>query len=175
MRSRAVSRPSSRTQAGFSMIELLMTAFVLAVGILGLTMLQVMSIRAARGSQGLSTAVLVGEQVMDRVEMEGRLSWLNATSGYVTPNALSELQYIGKGTVTQTFNIKGQKPTTASSDPADVSPYFTVRTTQANTAAAGTGQTTDVTVTVSFTEAVNPQTKVPIVRTFTLTRRVLHG
>ena len=46
-------------QAGFSMIEMLMTAFVLAIGLLGLCMLQAMSLRASRGSRSLETAVQV--------------------------------------------------------------------------------------------------------------------
>ena len=47
------------------MIEMLMTAFILAVGILGLTMLLVMSLKGSRGGRSLTTAVLVGDNVME--------------------------------------------------------------------------------------------------------------
>ena len=37
-----------QNQRGFSLVEMLMTAFILAVGIMGLTLLQVMAIKGAR-------------------------------------------------------------------------------------------------------------------------------
>lgn len=174
VRSRNQGRPS---QAGFSMIEMLMTAFILAIGILGLSMLQVMSLKASRGSRSLTTAVQVGEAVMDQVEMEGRLSWLNITdSRYVAPAALANLKYVNQAApVINTFNIKGQIPQPTSTDPADKNPFFTVTTTRITPIVVVTGQMHDFVVTVNFVDAVNPTTNVPIIRTVTLTRRILHG
>ena len=166
-----------RGQAGFSMIEMLMTAFILAIGILGLSMLQVMSLKASRGSRSLTTAVQVGEMVMDRIEMEGRLSWLNVTdSAYTVPTALTTLQYVNQAApVVNTFNIKGQVPQPSSPDPADQNPYFTVTTTRINPVVVTTGQLHDFVVTVDFVDIVDANTSAAIHRTFTLTRRVLHG
>ncbi len=166
-------------QAGFSMIELLMTATILAIGILGLTMLQVMSLRGSRGSRSLTTAVQVGEAVMDQIEMEGRLSWLNITDSQYDPAAitpLASLMYVNQaGPVVNTFNIKGQIPQPTSPDPMDKTPYFTVTTTRINPVAVTTGQMHDFVVTVDFVDSVVASTSAPIHRQAIFTRRVLHG
>lgn len=169
------------TQAGFSMIEMLMTAFILAVGILGLSMLQLMSLKASRGGRSMSTAVLVGEHVMDQVEMEGRLGWLNATGNYKNPNMavdLPNLRYLNLpdgGTRVQTFNSKGGPPL-GNPDPADNTTYFTVTTTRADFVVnpANNGALSNVTVQVQFTDQLD-QANLPVLRTVTLTRRILHG
>ena len=114
---------SSAAQAGFSMVEMLMAAFIMAVGILGLSALQVMALKATRGSRSLSTAILVAEQVLDRAEMEGRLSWLNLTDRNATSPSLGDLS--GLRYITQTsgtplvdsFNSQGRPVLAASSDP----------------------------------------------------------
>ena len=167
-----------QAQRGFSMVEMLMTAFILAVGIMGLTLLQVMSLKGARGGKSLGTAVQVGEMIMDQIEMEGRLSWLNITASQAAaPAALTSLQYINKVPVTpsQTFNIKGEVPVTGTGDPTDATPFYTVVIAQNNIAAAGTGTISDFTVNVTFSDQVNPATGIAIPRKVTITRRILHG
>jgi prepilin-type N-terminal cleavage/methylation domain-containing protein len=180
-----LTHPSSgnrrQGQAGFSMIEMLMTAFIMAIGILGLSMLQVMSLKASRGGRSLSTAVLVGEHVMDQVEMEGRLSWLNATSKYnVTGLAdLPNLRYVSLpdgGARVDNFNSKGGPPL-GNPDPADNSTYFIVTTTNAvfvANSAATNGALSNFTVTVAFIDQLT-QGGAPIPRAVVLTRRILHG
>ena len=64
------TRTGRPPQGGFSMVEMLMTAFVMAIGILGLAMLQAMSLKASRGTRSMTTAIQVGEGVMDRIEQE---------------------------------------------------------------------------------------------------------
>lgn len=184
------------SQAGFSMIEMLMTAFILAIGILGLSMLQVMSLRASRGSRSLTTAVQVGEAVMDQIEMEGRLSWLNITdTKHSPPTALAGLKYVNTvagsvlipATPPDTFNIKGETPH-ASPDPGDALTYFTVTTTTIPGnqesfpyLSPQTGlpvaieQLDDFIVRVDFSDVVNPTTNVAVPRSATLFRRILHG
>lgn len=170
-----------RSQAGFSMIEMLMTAFVLAVGLLGLCMLQTMSLKASRGSRSLQTAVEVGQAVLDQVEMEGRLSWLNLTdnNGSSTNANLPNLVYIplavGASLPPQYFNVLGQTPTT-SSDPTVSNPFFTTVTTHVDDAgvAGGIGQVSDYSVTVTFSDLVNGS-GTAVLRTVNLTRRVIHG
>lgn len=166
------------SQRGFSLVEMLMTAFILAVGVMGLTLLQVMSLKAARGGKSLSTAVQVGEAVMDRIEMEGRLSWLNVTDDqYKIHGTLSNLNFVNKTTLTAplTFNLKGQVPNSSSADPAENTPFFSVNMVRTPVSAVATGAISDFTVTVTFADAVNPTTNTPINRTVTITRRVVHG
>lgn len=173
-------RHARNGQAGFSMIEMLMTAFVLAIGILGLTLLQTMSLRASRGSRSLSTGLLVGQRVMDQIEMEGRLSWLNATNTDQATPALTDmagLQYVtlaDGGTKKETFNSSGGTVDTTSADPAVKFTFYTVTTTRTALAATTTGKSSDFNVAVVFSDAVNG-TNVPIKRTVSLTRRIIHG
>jgi prepilin-type N-terminal cleavage/methylation domain-containing protein len=165
------------TQAGFSMIEMLMTSFILAVGILGLTMLQVMSLKASRGSRSLTTAVQVGEAVMDQIEMEGRLSWLNITDSQRTiPTALVGQKYLSiaagaDNAPGEVFDINGTLLPAA-----DPNIYYTVTTQRlANPVAGVTGDINDFVVTVDFMETVRADNSAPIHRSVTLTRRILHG
>jgi len=175
------ARKSLARQQGFSMIEMLMTAFILAVGILGLTMLQTMSLKASRGSRSLTSAILVAEQVMDQAEMEGRLSWLNITDTNSAAPSLADmpnLKYIvipAAGSLVETFNTKGGPVNSASPDPAVSTPFFTVTTTRVPAAAAAvTGRLSDVSVQVQFVDNVD-RTNTPIQRTVSLTRRIVHG
>jgi len=168
-------------QAGFSMIEMLMTAFILAIGILGLSLLQVMSLRAARGGRSLTTAVLVAEHVMDEAELEGRLSWLNVTDTNLSSPSIGDLKYlkyiiIKDGVeLPEYFNIKGGPVNAASTDPAEQSTYFSVFTSRvASTATSLTGAMSDITVRVEFTDQVD-QSQAPIKRTISMTRRITHG
>lgn len=172
------SRFKSQTsgQAGFSMVEMLMTAFILAIGILGLAMLQTMSMKASRGGRSLTTAVLVGEQLMDRVEMQGRLSWLNLTDTNASAPSLGDftpanLKYIAlAGPFSDYFDVNGNAVPTKT----DPNKFFEVTTTRANSPLATNGAISDYTVQVQFTDQVD-QASVPIVRTVTLTRRIIHG
>jgi len=165
-------RPRPNPEAGFSMVEMLMTAFVLAVGILGLTMLQVMSLKTSRGGRSLTSAVQLGDRVMDQIEMEGRLTWLNKTdTQYTVPDTPSGLKYINGGAPSQTFDIQGL-PVLAT----DPNKFFTVTTARLVTVvgAAPSGQIHDFTVRVDFSDAVD-STQAAIPRSVTLTRRILHG
>jgi prepilin-type N-terminal cleavage/methylation domain-containing protein len=169
-----------RAQAGFSMIEMLMTAFILAVGILGLSMLQLMSIKASRGGRSLSTAVLVGEHVMEQVEMEGRLSYLNVSQGngaVVSLADMATLRYVNLGDggqLVEFFNSKGGPPTPASPDPAEQTTFYTVTTQRNAFITAASGTLSDVRVQVVFTDQLD-QNATPIQRQVTLTRRIIHG
>lgn len=172
--------PMRSKQSGFSMVEMLMTAFILAVGILGLTMLQTMSLKASRGSRSMTTAVLVAEQVMDQVEMEGRLSWLNSKDDNRAVDMavdLPNLKYviIPAGTpLVETFNSRGGAVNPADPDPAVQTPFFTVTTSRAPAPAAASARLSDVSVQVQFVDEVD-QNSAPIQRTVSLTRRVIHG
>ena len=168
-------------QGGFSMVEFLMTAFIMAIGILGLTMLQVMSLKTSRGGRSLTTAVQVADRVMDQMELEGRLTWLNRTdSQYSTTTDLTGLTYIGKATIpAQTFNLKGQLLPLAATpaDPTDSIAFYTVTITRvAQSGSAPIGQMHDYTVRVAFADGVDAAgTTNGTTRSVTLTRRILHA
>jgi prepilin-type N-terminal cleavage/methylation domain-containing protein len=175
------------SQAGFSMIEMLMTAFILAIGLLGLCMLQTMSLRASRGGASLTTAVHVANTVMDQVEMEGRLSWLNIadTQQSGTSNANLGLTYIPLALGTQMastdpnpllqYNVEGNNVIPTSTDPAVKNPFYVVTLAHvADLGGGGTiGQVSDFTVTVAFSDTSVGGKSVP--RQVMLTRRILHG
>jgi prepilin-type N-terminal cleavage/methylation domain-containing protein len=172
-------------QEGFSMIEMLMTTFILAIGLLGLCMLQTMSLRAGRGSRSLNTAVQVANSVMDQVEMEGRLSWLNLTNSTLagTSNANLNLVYLPLGVgnsnaaAPQYFDIQGNPTNLASTDPTQNTQFFKAVTKYVDnvgTANGGTGQVSDFTVTVTFSDTISA-TNVAVPRTVVLTRRITHG
>ncbi|GLH74001.1 hypothetical protein GETHLI_25030 [Geothrix limicola] len=157
------------------MVEMLITAFIMAVGILGLTMLQVMSMKASRGSRSLTTAVLVGEHLMDRVEMEGRLSWLNIsnTDSKTASNAdLPSLTYVtlADGTsLNNYFDLNGDAVAAT-----DAAKFYTVTTTRTALAPAAFGSLSDFTVEVNFTDQVD-KSGTKINRKVSLARRVVHG
>jgi len=169
-------------QSGFSMVEMLMTAFVLAIGLLGLCMLQTLSLRAGRGSRSLTTAVHVGNAVLDQVEMEGRLSWLNLNETNLTgqSNANLNLVYIplapGASAPAQYFNAQGNLVDPTSADPTVKNNFFTVVTQHVDDVGnvAGIGQVSDFTVVVQFADTVNAS-NAPVQRSVVLTRRITHG
>ncbi len=172
----------STGQSGFSMIEMLMTAFILAIGLLGLCMLQTMALRGGRGSRSLTTAVHVASSVLDQVEMEGRLSWLNVTDSPLSgqSNTNLKLNFIpldaGTSAPNQYFNMQGNLADPTSTDPAINNPFFTVVTTHVDDVgnAVGVGQVSDYSVTVKFTDSVDATQK-KIERSVVLTRRITHG
>jgi len=177
----AAHRPQ-RLQAGFSMIEMLATAFIMAVGILGLTVLQTMALKATRGGRSLGTALLVAEQVLDQAEREGRLSWLifMNTNGNSTA-AEANWKYIsltadGSTAALDQFNSKGGAFDQASTDPAGSQAFFTARTTRVLVPSDGTsinGHLSALTVQVVFSDEALGQAAV--VRSVTLTRMISHG
>jgi type II secretory pathway pseudopilin PulG len=165
-----------RRQAGFSMVEMLMTAFIMAVGIMGLTALMVMSLRAIAGSRRLGTAILVAEQVLDQAELEGRLSRLNiADSSVGTPTPLTGLRYVGledSGEAVNSFDIRGVG---VPNDSTEI--YFRATTTRAQPVSdtvSVRGHLSALTVVVTFTDEATAA-GVAIPRTVRLTRMVSHG
>lgn len=177
------------SQKGFSMVEMLVAAFILAVGILGLAMLQAMSLRASRGSGNLGTAVRIAERVMNQIELEGRLSWLNVTDENLVNPTLADLasfglKYINPGAngEEETYNPKGEGPLpldgNSTTDPTDAIGFFKVtitRLVETDAPPVGlVGNMSEFQVQVKFEDSTDSNNK-PVPRTFTLTRRIIHG
>jgi prepilin-type N-terminal cleavage/methylation domain-containing protein len=173
-------------QKGFSMLELLLAAFILAVGILGLAMLQAMSLRASRGSSDFGTAVRIAERVMEQVELEGRLTWLNITDeNTISPSTAKDLptfnfKYISLNNgekIMEEFNPKGDPVDPNNPDPVLAMSFFKVTTEKLvrdNDSIGRVGQMYDFNVHVEFVENLNNNKK-PITRTLNITRRIIHG
>jgi Tfp pilus assembly protein PilV len=147
------------------MIEMLVAAFILAVGTLGLAMLQTMALRSNAGTGSRNSAVLVASRVLDQAEAVGRNSVLCARSGN-TPPTLSPT-YFGAA-FTQYYQFDGTYTATSG--------YYTVTVTPTDvvTPVAGVGGIKLLTVLVSWTEALDKSgTAIP--RTMTLSRRISYA
>jgi prepilin-type N-terminal cleavage/methylation domain-containing protein len=174
---RSSNRHASREpEQGFSLVEMLLTAFILAVGIMGLTLLQVMAMKGARGGRSLSTAVQLGDMVMDQIELEGRLTWLNRTASGFSPGAVP-LQFVNK-TVSAApipFNVKGLTPVANAPQAVDSATFFNVTFSKNDVIALGVGIISDFMVDVAFSDATDPVTNAPIMRHVVVRRRILHA
>jgi prepilin-type N-terminal cleavage/methylation domain-containing protein len=176
-------------QSGFSLVEMLAAAFIMAIGILGILTLQMMAIRATKGTSNMSTAARIAEQIIDQAEMEGRLSWLNITDGNRTAPNLGDLdgfqlKYIvlevGKELVEE-YNVKGDlvvKGGEAHEDSMASAVFFTVATRREKIDPLGApnpvGAISDFKVRVTFADVVGADKQV-ITRIFNLSRRIIHG
>ena len=168
-----------RTQAGFSMIEMLMTAFILAIGLLGLALLQTMTLRVTRGNRSVNSAILVAQQIVDQAVMEARLSWLNVTDGNYAAAAYTTATYKyitipNPGNLVETFNSQGGAVQPASADPSLNSVFFTATTTLVPANPAVVGNVSIVSVVVTFTDNVTAG-GAPVTRSVNLSRRIVHG
>lgn len=61
-------------ESGFSMVELLIVAVIMAVGLLGLTAMQTMNVVQAAGGRGRSTAAYIAQSAFGLIEAESRMS-----------------------------------------------------------------------------------------------------
>lgn len=149
-----------RSQRGFSLIEMLLAAFILAIGILGLTMLLVLTVRTNLGSRQHEAAVRLGNLILDGAAAEGRMSWNNLQA--ITPLSLPEPRYLNTaGGSTTTYYDLQCNPVEA--DQA----VFTVTTTCTADLAVATaegGRTTDLTVRVQWSESPTYQRSVVLAR-----------
>lgn len=158
-----------RRQLGFSMVELLLAALVMGIGLLGLAMLQAMAIRNNTGSRSMSTAVLLAESILDDAQARGRSARIFSQQGATIPTLFETIF-----TAPSNFNCNfaGRRLP----DTQDPNPYFAVTTRPTPVAApvAQVGGLVDLTVTVTWTEGVGPN-NTPRQRQVSMTRRMSYA
>ena len=114
-------RKMPNTRAGFSLVEFLMVAVILGVGLLGLAALTSMSVRGFGGSRVRNAAASLGGSVLDRLTLDGRLSaTVRANGGAVPASALianatddNLNAYSDPATAFTAFDLQGQATNTA--------------------------------------------------------------
>ena len=117
---------SSRRAAGFSLVEFLMVAVIMGVGLLGLAALSAISVRGFGGSRTRDAATNLADNILDRLALDGRLSAslrLNSAtipSSALLANAVDDASntYTDPTTTFTNFDLQGQGTNT--------SPVFTV-------------------------------------------------
>jgi prepilin-type N-terminal cleavage/methylation domain-containing protein len=162
-------------ESGFTMVEMLMVLAVMAIGLLGLAALQTMSLRVARSGRNLASAVKVGERILDQVELEGRLTWLNTSaSSESTPSTIANLTYINlDSALTLRYDANGDAL------PSAAGAFFTITVDKTDVEASSSfsgqaGALSDYTVVVAYPEAVD-SAGTRRTRKVTLVRRILHA
>ncbi|WLT32907.1 prepilin-type N-terminal cleavage/methylation domain-containing protein [Geothrix sp. PMB-07] len=167
MNTEHTSRLWRTRQYGFSMIEFLITAFVLAVGVLGLALLQVMSIRSSSGSRALNTAVMVGEGVLESIQSEGRQRMLFLKFSGTAPATT----YFGPDPITQYYAFDGTLMASSTNS------FFTAVISSVDVVAiSAAGGTKRFTLVLTYTDTPNPANPTAtITRTVTLTRQVAYA
>lgn len=111
---------------GFSLIEFLMVAIILGIGLLGLAALTTTAMRGYSGSRTRDSAIALSSSVLDRLSVDGRLSAQLRSIGSTIPasalvaNATDDAvnTYTDPATKLGTFDLQGQ--------PSSTQPVFTV-------------------------------------------------
>ncbi|HJW43723.1 MAG TPA: hypothetical protein VJ463_04680 [Geothrix sp.] len=181
MKTRPSLRSTAPGEAGFSMLEFLMAAFILAIGLLGLASLQIMALKTTTTSRGMSTAILVSEGVMERINSEARQSYL----GMVFNGAPTWTpRYITKAPVVAGVLPTAAPPANAIVDyfdfagdplPNAVGAYYT-SSSWVDTQTVGVGTADRYFVRVEFSESPDPANPGKLVkRSVNLIRSVVHA
>ena len=162
-----------RSESGFSLVELLVAAFIMAVGLLGLAALENVAIKSSARSRGYNTAVLVASRVLDAAETQSRQSQQVASYGGSVTYAND---YFSGNPVVEQFTFKGQHPDATAAALIDKTPYFTATTSSANAGnySGAVGKLAIVTTVVTFQEA-SYQGGPTVTRTITLSRTINHA
>ena len=156
------------------MVEFLMAAFILAVGLLGLVTLQVAAVSQAAAGRGRTTAANIANQILQRAQVEGQHYYLakytsvaptlaamfTATPGTALANATFGGFNIDGVQVTDTAGANLTGLATLVPDANKRSPVFTAswaRRAYLGTAPTSTVQSQEFVVNISWAEG--PQTK----------------
>jgi Tfp pilus assembly protein PilV len=166
------------------MVEFLMAAFILAIGLLGLATLQILALRSAGTSRGMTTSVLVADGITERIATEADQSYL----GMIFSSApTGKTRYLGKAPVQAGVNPTAPVPDNAIVDYFDAAgtplqtatgAFFTAFTWIDNQTPGNgsTGQTDVFRVRVVFNEAPNPANPGTfLTHAVNVTRTVIHA
>lgn len=158
------------------MIEFLMTAFILAVGILGLTALQSVALTAATRSKGYNGAVAVAGHILEAIESQARQRWLIITNDSTAAFPAYTPNYFGAADVTENFTFNGHYPDSTAANPVDRNAFFRVVThgDPVLHTVAGSGAIRNYTVTVTFNEA-GAAGQAILTRTVVISKTVIYG
>jgi len=185
-----------RTESGFSMVEMLMAAFIMAIGLLGLAALQVSAVGHGTTSRKLGTATYLAHGLLDQIQAEGATTSAErylSSSGLVATNgrAFQYLPVVGNAVdptsmitpapqVGPSYTVLGLTTTdpyyTVSTSPGytvDKSVIFTTSWTR-NTGILNAYAKTAIqefTVNVAWDE-YNPQSKATVKKYFSVSRYV---
>lgn len=156
-------------QDGFTIVEFLMAAFILGIGLLGMAMLLTAGVTQATKGRSRITASYIADQILEQAQMEGQHYFLAKLSS-VTP-ALTAVFTATPGTALALatygqFNVDGVQVRTAAGsnvanlatlvpDPARRNPIFTARWSRrayADATPVSTGQAQEFVVNVTWVE-----------------------
>lgn len=156
-------------ETGFSLVELLVTAFIMGVGLLGLAMLQTLSLRQNTGSRSLSTAILIAEGILDDAQARGRAARLFSQQGTAIPAGLLT-PFNGAADIE--CNFAGRRLP----DAQDGTAFFNVNVVPTVVAApvAQVGGLVDLAVTVTWAEGADAD-GTPRQRQVVLNRRISYA
>lgn len=102
--------PRTRTQHGFSLVEVLVVLVILAIGLLGLMALQVMNLRSGSTSRGRETATFIAKGLLDEVQAEAQIDHLKARYAIAQPKDFKAVYNDDKTTEgTVYFDHQGQR------------------------------------------------------------------
>lgn len=102
---RTPSTLTRRPEEGFSIVELLLAAFILGIALLGLAALMTTSIAQGGSSRKRGTATLIAHSVLDRIQAEGALAAAeryNSGTGTVTSSGWYFIDPVGFSAHTST-------------------------------------------------------------------------
>jgi hypothetical protein len=163
------------------MVEFLMAAFILAIGLLGLATLQIMALRTSTSSRGMNTSILVAEGVMERINSEARQSYLGMifngaptwTPRYITKAPLApgvkQTDPVPGAALKDYYNFDGDPL------PSAVGAYYTVYS-WVDSQTVGVGTTDRYFIRAEFNESPDPKNPgVLVKRSINLVRSVVHA
>jgi Tfp pilus assembly protein PilV len=155
------------------MVEMLMAAFILAIGVLGLAMLQVVSVRIGTGSRMQNLAIGVGQNILEGIDSEARQQRLfRVMDPGSTAPGLSK--YFANAQADDQFNMYGTPVKSASVDPLESAAVFWTHsncTKEPSGSSAASGAIYSFVVTVHFYDGTNAS-GAPVERIQTFRRKV---